>query len=64
MRTGRPPKEKQNHYTRHNISLPPRHAKMLTVMATNLDSTKSGIVQRALEVLEEKEAKRAKEVRD
>jgi predicted transcriptional regulator len=58
---GRPPKAVHN--CRRTISLSPRHDKMLTLLAEKLDTTKTATIERALESLEEKEARRDKEIR-
>jgi len=47
---------------RRNFSFSTRHDKMLTTLAAKLDVTMVETLQRALEVLEEKEAQRDKEV--
>jgi hypothetical protein len=61
MQRGRPAKAVHN--SRRTISLSPRHDKMLTALASKLDATKTGTIERALEALEEKEARRDKELK-
>jgi predicted transcriptional regulator len=60
MQRGRPTKAVHN--PRRTISLSPRHDKMLSALASKLDTTKTSTIERALESLEEKEARRDREV--
>lgn len=48
--------------TRRNLTLSTRHDKMLVTLSTKLDISMTETMQRALELLEEKESKREKEV--
>lgn len=48
---------------RRNLTLSNRHDKMLTTLAKRLDISMTETMQRALELLEEKEAQRDREVK-
>jgi hypothetical protein len=48
--------------TRRNLTLSPRHDKMLVTLSKKLGISMTESMQRALELLEEKEARRDKEV--
>jgi hypothetical protein len=49
--------------SRRNFTFSPRHDKMLVELARKLDISMVETVQRSLELLEEKEAKREKEIK-
>jgi methanogenic corrinoid protein MtbC1 len=48
--------------TRRNLTLSTRHDKMLVTLSKKLDISMTEAMQRAIELLEEKEARREKEV--
>ena len=48
--------------SRRNITLSPRYDKMLVALSKKLEISMTETMQRALELLEEKEAKRVKEL--